>query len=88
MNRGKSIPSVSVTYARNGSSTRANVLGMRPMQERAYEKRGEQYPRHRRDARPSPALDDFGKYRSASMDGAGPRGNARRSVCRARGRWA
>ncbi|NTX29070.1 DEAD/DEAH box helicase [Burkholderia pyrrocinia] len=36
-------PSVSVTYARNGASTKANVLGMRPMQERAYEKRGEQY---------------------------------------------
>ena len=39
----KSIPSVSVNYARNGSSTKANALGMRPMQERAYEKRGEQY---------------------------------------------
>ncbi|MFZ5617652.1 MAG: DEAD/DEAH box helicase [Pseudomonadota bacterium] len=39
----KAIPSVSVTYARNGSSTKANALGMRPMQERAYEKRGEQY---------------------------------------------
>lgn len=39
----KSVPSVSVTYARNGASTRANVLGMRPMQEQAYEKRGEQY---------------------------------------------
>src|SRR2546430_6021482 len=38
-----SVPSVSVSYARNGSSTKANVLGMRPMQERAYEKRGEQY---------------------------------------------
>lgn len=37
------IPSVSVTYARNGTSTKANALGMRPMQERAYEKRGEQY---------------------------------------------
>lgn len=37
------VPSVSVSYARNGSSTRANALGMRPMQERAYEKRGEQY---------------------------------------------
>jgi superfamily II DNA or RNA helicase len=36
-------PSVSVTYARNGASTKANALGMRPMQERAYEKRGEQY---------------------------------------------
>jgi len=39
----KSVPSVSVSYARNGTSTRANALGMRPMQERAYEKRGEQY---------------------------------------------
>jgi len=39
----KSIPSVSVSYARNGSSTKANALGMRPMQERAYERRGEQY---------------------------------------------
>lgn len=38
-----SIPSVSVSYARNGTSTRANELGMRPMQERAYERRGEQY---------------------------------------------
>ena len=37
------IPSVSVSYARNRSSTKANMLGMRPMQERAYEKRGEQY---------------------------------------------
>lgn len=37
------IPSVSVTYAQNGSSTRSNELGMRPMQERAYQKRGEQY---------------------------------------------
>jgi superfamily II DNA or RNA helicase len=37
------VPSISVSYARNGSSTRSNALGMRPMQERAYEKRGEQY---------------------------------------------
>lgn len=37
------VPSVSVTYARSGSSTKANELGMRAMQERAYEKRGEQY---------------------------------------------
>ena len=37
------VPSVSVSYARNGKSTAANELGMRPMQERAYEKRGEQY---------------------------------------------
>ena len=33
----KSVPSVSVTYARNGASTKANALGMRPMQERAYD---------------------------------------------------
>lgn len=38
-----SIPSVAVSYARTGASTKANELGMRPMQERAYEKRGEQY---------------------------------------------
>lgn len=37
------IPTVSVTYAQNGSSTRPNERGMRPMQERVYEKRGEQY---------------------------------------------
>lgn len=37
------IPSVSVAYAANGSSTKSNELGMRAMQERAYEKRGEQY---------------------------------------------
>ena len=37
------VPSVSVNYAANGSSTKSNELGMRPMQERAYEKRGEQY---------------------------------------------
>ncbi len=39
----KSVPSISVSYSRNGSSTKANALGMRSMQERAYEKRGEQY---------------------------------------------
>ena len=39
----KSVPSISVSYARTGNSTKANALGMRPMQERAYEKRGEQY---------------------------------------------
>jgi hypothetical protein len=43
MSRDSSIPSVSVTYARNGSSTKSNELGMRPMQERVYERRGEQY---------------------------------------------
>ncbi|MGA8429242.1 MAG: DEAD/DEAH box helicase [Candidatus Sulfotelmatobacter sp.] len=43
MTEAESVPSISVTYAQNGSSTKANALGMRPMQERAYEKRGEQY---------------------------------------------
>ena len=38
-----SVPSVSVSYARNGTSTRSNELGMRPMQERVWDKRGEQY---------------------------------------------
>jgi len=38
-----SVPSISVSYAQSGASTKANVLGMRAMQERAYEKRGEQY---------------------------------------------
>ncbi len=39
----KSIPAVTVSYAGNGASTRSNEFGMRPMQERAWEKRGEQY---------------------------------------------
>lgn len=39
----KSVPSVSVKYAQTGASTKANEYGMRPMQERAYERRGEQY---------------------------------------------
>lgn len=39
----KDIPSVSMTYAQDGQSTQSNALGMRPMQERAYQKRGEQY---------------------------------------------
>jgi hypothetical protein len=37
------IPSVSITTARTGVSSSTNALGMRPMQERAYAKRGEQY---------------------------------------------
>jgi superfamily II DNA or RNA helicase len=37
------VPSVSVNYSSNGKSTLPNELGMRVMQERAYEKRGEQY---------------------------------------------
>lgn len=34
------IPSVSVQYQRTGVSTKANALGMRVMQERAYAYRG------------------------------------------------
>ncbi|MGB7711697.1 MAG: DEAD/DEAH box helicase [Microcoleus sp.] len=43
MSKPIAIPSVSVTYAQDGTSCRPNALGMRPMQERAYQKRGEQY---------------------------------------------
>ena len=39
----KSVPSVSLSCAASGRSTKANSLGMRAMQERAYEKRGEPY---------------------------------------------
>lgn len=37
------VPSVSIATARTGASSKVNTLGMRPMQERAYAKRGEQY---------------------------------------------
>jgi len=43
MTSDKHVPSVTVNYSQNGSSTKSNALGMRAMQERAYEKRGEQY---------------------------------------------
>ena len=43
MKRSHHIPAISVAYAQTGRSTKNNSLGMRPMQERAYEKRGEQY---------------------------------------------
>ena len=43
MTERPSIPSVSVSYSQSGASTRSNEVGMRPMQERAWEKRGEQY---------------------------------------------
>lgn len=39
----QSIPSVSIATAATGVSSKSNELGMRPMQERAYAKRGEQY---------------------------------------------
>jgi superfamily II DNA or RNA helicase len=37
------VPSVSIKTAHTGASNKANALGMRTMQERAYAKRGEQY---------------------------------------------
>jgi hypothetical protein len=43
MTERKGIPSVTVNYKSTGSSTKSNELGMRTMQERAYERRGEQY---------------------------------------------
>ena len=43
MNDPLKIPSITVDYAATGASITANELGMRAMQERAYEKRGEQY---------------------------------------------
>lgn len=39
----RTLPSVSMTTARTGASTKANGMGMRVMQERAYAHRGEQY---------------------------------------------
>lgn len=43
MTKPTTVPTVSVIYTQAGTSTRVNELGMRPMQERAYQKRGEQY---------------------------------------------
>ena len=43
MTAPKPIPAVSFQTARTGASSKNNELGMRPMQERAYEYRGEQY---------------------------------------------
>ena len=39
----RTIPSVSITTARTGASSNADALGMRPMQQRTYARRGEQY---------------------------------------------
>lgn len=43
MTTSKPIPAVSFQTARSGASTKSNEMGMRPMQERAYARRGEQY---------------------------------------------
>ena len=39
----RTVPSVSITTARTGASSRADELGMRDMQARAWARRGEQY---------------------------------------------
>ena len=65
MTTSKGIPSISVSYARTRRSIRSNELGMRPMQERAWEKHGagssEDWSRHScatvsRAARAGPGL--------------------------------
>ncbi|MFT7879057.1 MAG: DEAD/DEAH box helicase [Sulfurimonas sp.] len=43
MSNSKTMQAVTVNYAHDGSSTRSNELGMRPMQERVFQKRGEPY---------------------------------------------
>ena len=43
MTARQSAPTVTVNYASNGVSTKANAMGMRVMQERVWQKRGEQY---------------------------------------------
>tara|TARA_R110002020_G_scaffold405057_1_gene615109 strand:- start:2359 stop:4410 length:2052 start_codon:yes stop_codon:yes gene_type:complete len=43
MTTEKNIPTITVNYNSNGRSVKSNELGMRAMQELAYEKRGEQY---------------------------------------------
>lgn len=43
MTTAKPIPAVSFQTARTGISAKPNAMGMREMQERAYNKRGEQY---------------------------------------------
>src|ERR1700730_11890815 len=43
MTTTSTIPSVSLRTAQTGRSTKANEFGMRTMQERVYERRGEQY---------------------------------------------
>lgn len=43
MSSKRNLPSVSVSFSHNGKSSTPNALGMREMQERVYERRGEQY---------------------------------------------
>ena len=37
------VPTVSITTAHTGASSKTNALGMRPMQERVWSRRGEPY---------------------------------------------
>ena len=43
MSDKKIMPGISVDYSGDGRSTRSNSMGMRPMQERVWQRRGEQY---------------------------------------------
>ena len=43
MSAPRGIPPISITSARTGASNKVNELGMRPMQERAFARCGEQY---------------------------------------------
>ena len=43
MSETKSLHGISVDYSGDGRSTRSNSMGMRPMQERVWQRRGEQY---------------------------------------------
>lgn len=43
MSNRSSFPSVAISLARTGASAKSNFMGMRPMQERAWQFRGEQY---------------------------------------------
>ena len=38
MSSKKSVPAISVNYAHTGKTSQTNEFGMRPMQERVYEK--------------------------------------------------
>ena len=48
MTAKRNVPSVSVNYNRTGKTAKANELGMRPMQESAYQQPGEQSSSSRR----------------------------------------
>ena len=43
MNKLEPIPTISLNYEGTGYSSKSNELGIRPMQEKAFAKRGEKY---------------------------------------------